>query len=340
MDRSFGSRLRDQRERRQVQLSAIADATKIKLSLLEGLERDDLSYWPGGIFKRSYVRDYARAIGLDPDVTVREFLDLYPDPPEESPERPPTGLRYLLSSAIGRRQQPAAPAETPAPPAMFSAPEVTTLFVPATADDDGSIEEAMIGPVAFAGPPATPLAAAPPDPPAAAVPALRVVEPVAPPASTPVGVDLPAVADLCTRLACTQQASDLTSALEDAVRVLDAVGLIVWMWDAGTLRLRPVVSQGYPDQLLARLPPVPREAANGIASAFRSGAPCVIDSAPDQPGAVVVPMLTGAGCAGVLALELQHGHEQSEPVRACATILAAQLSTLLGAEPVVHAATA
>jgi transcriptional regulator with XRE-family HTH domain len=318
MDRSFGSRLREQRERRQVQLSAIADATKIKASLLEGLERDDLTYWPVGIFKRSYVRDYARAIGLDPDVTLREFLELYPDPPEEAPERPQTGLRYLLSSAMGRRPQPSIPAETAAAtPPLFAARESTAVLVPATADDDGSVD-----------------AAPQPVPPPRAVDAVATV---APPVA---GVDLPAVADLCTRLACTQQASDLASALDDAVRVLDAVGLIVWMWDAGTSRLRPIVSRGYPDQLVTRLPPVPREAANGIASAFRSEAPCVIDGTADQPGAIVVPMLTAAGCAGVLALELQHRDEQSELVRACATILAAQLSTLIGAEPIVHAATA
>ena len=43
MDESFGARLRAQRERQQVELATIAEQTKIKLSLLEGLERDDVS---------------------------------------------------------------------------------------------------------------------------------------------------------------------------------------------------------------------------------------------------------------------------------------------------------
>ena len=80
MDSTFGTRLRLQREGQQVSLAAIAEQTKIKLSLLEGLERDDLSRWPSGIFRRSYFRAYARAIGLDPDRVLGEFQALHPDP--------------------------------------------------------------------------------------------------------------------------------------------------------------------------------------------------------------------------------------------------------------------
>src|SRR5215813_7740345 len=79
---SFGARLRQRRERQQIELATIAEQTKIKLSLLEALERDDVSNWPSGIFRRAFIRAYAHAIGLDPDATLREFLDLYPDPIE------------------------------------------------------------------------------------------------------------------------------------------------------------------------------------------------------------------------------------------------------------------
>ena len=82
MPEGFGARLRQRRERQQIDLAAIAEQTKIKLSLLEGLERDDVSRWPTGIFRRAFVRAYAHAIALEPDVVVREFLELYPDPVE------------------------------------------------------------------------------------------------------------------------------------------------------------------------------------------------------------------------------------------------------------------
>jgi transcriptional regulator with XRE-family HTH domain len=79
MDASFGTRLRQQRERHGIELAAIAEQTKIKRSLLEGLERDDLKYWPTGIFRRSWVRNYAHAIGADADAVVRELCALYPE---------------------------------------------------------------------------------------------------------------------------------------------------------------------------------------------------------------------------------------------------------------------
>jgi hypothetical protein len=116
MPESFGARMRRQRERQQVALATIADQTKIKLSLLDAMERDDVSRWPTGIFRRAFIRAYAHAIGLEPDVVVREFLELYPDPAEvawtesviaptgegESARmRPPTRFRFLVRSARG-----------------------------------------------------------------------------------------------------------------------------------------------------------------------------------------------------------------------------------------------
>jgi hypothetical protein len=112
MDPSFGARLRTQREKQQVSLSTISAELKIKLSLLEGLESDHLTHWPKGIFGRSYLRSYARAIGLDPEPVVREYLELYPDAPddpfskakdaEEAPVAPPPAakLRRLVSAAM------------------------------------------------------------------------------------------------------------------------------------------------------------------------------------------------------------------------------------------------
>ena len=79
---SFGGRLRYERERRQIPLKSIAERTKINVPLLEGLERDDVSRWPSGIFRKSFIRSYAEAIGIEPEPVVREFIELYPDPLE------------------------------------------------------------------------------------------------------------------------------------------------------------------------------------------------------------------------------------------------------------------
>jgi transcriptional regulator with XRE-family HTH domain len=92
MNDSFGARLRHERERRQIALRSIAESTKIGFSLLDGLERDDVSRWPSGIYRKSFVRAYAHAIGVEPDAVVREFSELYPDPQETMspvPDAPP-----------------------------------------------------------------------------------------------------------------------------------------------------------------------------------------------------------------------------------------------------------
>jgi len=77
---SFGAWLRYERERRNISIASIADSTKILGALFVGLENDDLSRWPEGFYRRAFVRAYARAIGLDPERVVREFLLHFPEP--------------------------------------------------------------------------------------------------------------------------------------------------------------------------------------------------------------------------------------------------------------------
>jgi cytoskeleton protein RodZ len=75
----FGSKMRRAREERGISLRHIAEVTKISVSALGALERNDISRLPGGIFSRAFVRAYAVEIGLDPEQTVREFLARFPD---------------------------------------------------------------------------------------------------------------------------------------------------------------------------------------------------------------------------------------------------------------------
>jgi transcriptional regulator with XRE-family HTH domain len=75
---AFGARLRAHRERRGVTLAALAESMKVRPSLLEALERHDVSRWPPGIYGRSVVREYAKAIGLPAQETLDEFCELFP----------------------------------------------------------------------------------------------------------------------------------------------------------------------------------------------------------------------------------------------------------------------
>jgi transcriptional regulator with XRE-family HTH domain len=76
---AFGPNLRRTRVHRGIRLEEISAALKVSPELLEGLERNDFSLWPSGIFARSYIRQYAEAIGVDPDTTVDEFCRWFPE---------------------------------------------------------------------------------------------------------------------------------------------------------------------------------------------------------------------------------------------------------------------
>jgi len=321
MDESFGTRLRLQRERQQVALATIAEQTKIKLSLLEGLERDDVSHWPEGIFRRAFVRGYARAVGLEPDVVVREFLELHPDSVEVIPDvvatpspgsasvsrRPPMRLRYLVASAFAALRG-----------ALQRMHRRGPAIVSVTVGDRYSFVQRQ--PVSPKLEPSAPLVreAAGPD----------------------IDTDLSAAAHLCTSLGRVLDARDVAPLLEDAAKILDAVGLIVWSWEPRGRALEPAVAHGYSDAMLAQFPRVRRDSDNAIAAAFRSAETRIVNSAGQATGAVVVPLMAPRGCVGVLALELRHGGEQSESVRAMAAMMAAQLANLVGSAPMAEAVNA
>jgi hypothetical protein len=75
---TFTTRLRRHRERNRIPLEEISRDTRVKLELLAGLEKNDLSDWPKGLYARAYIRAYAAAIGLDAGDTVGEFCRLFP----------------------------------------------------------------------------------------------------------------------------------------------------------------------------------------------------------------------------------------------------------------------
>ena len=85
----FGGKLRQARERRGISLRQIAASTKISAAALEALERNDISKLPGGIFSRAFVRSYAIEVGLDPEETVREFLERFNQEPAPAAEASP-----------------------------------------------------------------------------------------------------------------------------------------------------------------------------------------------------------------------------------------------------------
>ncbi len=70
---SFGENLRREREMRGVSLEEISAATKISVRFLQCVENEEFGKLPGGIFVRSFIRAYARYLGLDEEALLAEY---------------------------------------------------------------------------------------------------------------------------------------------------------------------------------------------------------------------------------------------------------------------------
>jgi len=145
-------------------------------------------------------------------------------------------------------------------------------------------------------------------------------------------LDLALVAELCTDLSRVTDTATLPDLLGRAAGILDASGVILWV-GAGE-QLFPVTGHGYRQDVMARLPPIARDEENATADAWRAGRLTVVSaSGPADSGAIVAPLLGLHGCLGVLAAEVRHGAEVNPTTRALATMIAAQLATVVPAWP-------
>lgn len=174
--------------------------------------------------------------------------------------------------------------------------------------------------------------APPPEP--RAILASRLFEP-SPEAVAP-AVDLPAAAELCVDLARVSDTEQMPALLERMTRVLDARGIVLWIADPDGRELVPTVAHGYPAASIGRLGTIQRDADNATAAAFRESRVHTVKGDRETNGAVVAPLVTAGGCIGVMAAEVRNLREQRDEVRAIASIMAAQLATLIGVTPVAQ----
>jgi cytoskeletal protein RodZ len=158
----FGTMFRQAREKRGVSLQQVAAVTRISASVLDAIERNDVSKLPGGIFSRAFVRSYAREIGLDPEMAIERFTTQFPD--ESGKEQLPSArdaedieayesgrrvavtvlqllglsivviiaLWFVLNSGSCRKTPAAAPSTVSAPAPSTPAPVVPPPVTPAT----------------------------------------------------------------------------------------------------------------------------------------------------------------------------------------------------------------
>jgi len=168
--------------------------------------------------------------------------------------------------------------------------------------------------------------------PAAAVPVAAIETP--PAASAGHSAALGEAAELCADLARLMDGRDLPALVERTSGVLGARGVVLWAAEPGTGMLRPALTHGYSERVVKRLGTLPVDADNVTSLAYRSMQTQIMRGQGEEAsGAVAVPLVTTAGCVGVLAAETRE-REPGGDLLALARILAAQFSTVVQPAPV------
>lgn len=80
----IGERLKEARLEKGLTLEEIQKKTKIQTRHLQAIEKGDFSLMPGSFYTRAFIKEYALAVGLNPEELFNEFKDEVPPPVEES----------------------------------------------------------------------------------------------------------------------------------------------------------------------------------------------------------------------------------------------------------------
>ena len=99
---TLGEELRRKREERNIDLTDIAESTKIGIRFLKAIEADNYAILPGGIFTRSFIRAFAKRVGMNEDEAMELYVQQVAPPPvveqpaeshQKSSKRPPSILQ-------------------------------------------------------------------------------------------------------------------------------------------------------------------------------------------------------------------------------------------------------
>jgi cytoskeletal protein RodZ len=70
---TVGQNLQRKREEKKIPLQHVAEVTRITLSNLQALERDEFYRLPAEFFARGFLRNYAKVVDLDPEEVIAAY---------------------------------------------------------------------------------------------------------------------------------------------------------------------------------------------------------------------------------------------------------------------------
>lgn len=74
----LGERLKQEREAKGLSINQLQDMTKIQKRYLVGIEEGNYSMMPGKFYVRAFIKQYAEALGLDPDEIFEQYKEDIP----------------------------------------------------------------------------------------------------------------------------------------------------------------------------------------------------------------------------------------------------------------------
>src|ERR671920_27772 len=78
----IGDQLRETRMRNRIDITEVEQATKIRAKYLRAIENEEWDLLPGPTFVKSFLREYAKYLGLDARLLVEEYKLRYERPSE------------------------------------------------------------------------------------------------------------------------------------------------------------------------------------------------------------------------------------------------------------------
>jgi cytoskeletal protein RodZ len=117
---TLGEELRRKREERGITLAEIAESTRIGTRFLKAIETDNFSTLPGGIFTRSFIRAYAKQVGMNEDEAIALYQQQITGPTDESPvEASGTAQASKPEPLPAKPSAPPEPKPRPSEPVAF-----------------------------------------------------------------------------------------------------------------------------------------------------------------------------------------------------------------------------
>ncbi len=108
--KELGRLFSQQREQLGVSVADVSESTRINRRIISAFEQGDLSHLPHTVYAKGFIKNYAKALGLDPEESVHILMqELNPDKGEEALVSREISLKEMIdsqSTGIGKSTWP------------------------------------------------------------------------------------------------------------------------------------------------------------------------------------------------------------------------------------------